>query len=145
MNTRMNKYPNRPPSTRGIAAILVSGIAIVILAVTAQAFNRLPAAGARPEAATALELAAPRVDSYQCSECGVIESIRTIKAPADAGGSRTSAQTAAGKRGAIEAESPRYYEITIRLRNGTTRVIRDSKPAQWKRGEPVTLIDGADL
>jgi hypothetical protein len=51
---------------------------------------------------------------------------------------------AAGAGGGVAAAPPRNYEITIRMQDGTMRVIQDANPAQWRRGEPLTVIAGAD-
>lgn len=57
----------------------------------------------------------------KCPACGVIESVRTV---APAGG------------------LPATYEITVRLRNGSTGVHRDPSPANWRIGESVQFIGG---
>jgi hypothetical protein len=36
------------------------------------------------------------------------------------------------------------YAITIRLRDGSMRVITDAHPAKWRPGERVTLIAGME-
>jgi hypothetical protein len=57
----------------------------------------------------------------RCVECGWIESVREADAPG------------AGSAG---------REITVRLENGSSRVIVDDNPAAWRPGERVTIIDG---
>ena len=65
--------------------------------------------------------------------------MRKIDTPDDHSG-----VAAQGKSGAIEGEPLRNYEITIRMQDGSMRVIREAKSAYWRHGEPVTLIAGAD-
>jgi hypothetical protein len=55
-----------------------------------------------------------------CAECGMIESISASRTPPGSGG----------------------REITVRLENGSMRVIVDANPATWRPGERVVVIDG---
>jgi outer membrane lipoprotein SlyB len=43
------------------------------------------------------------------------------------------------------ARSASHYEITIRLRDGSKRVIVDANPAVWRVGERVSVIDSKTL
>jgi hypothetical protein len=128
MDTLVYKLPRLPLAAAGTVAVLLSGIAIAALALSAQGFNGAPAPDAPAVADAVPAPAAPAVRARRCAECGVIESTREITAP-DAG---------------TAATPPRNYEITIRMQDGTMRVIHDAKPAQWRRGEPVTVIAGVD-
>ncbi len=56
----------------------------------------------------------------RCAECGLIESISASGSPAGSAG----------------------REITVRLQDGSSRVIVDPNPATWRRGERVVVIDG---
>ena len=56
-----------------------------------------------------------------CDQCGVIQSTRRIAADGDA---------------------PAVYEITVRLGNGSTHVLSDTKPAKWRPGEQTVFIPG---
>jgi hypothetical protein len=144
MNTQANKPLHLPLLVGGIAAILVSGIAIGSLAISAQGFNGIVAPAEPTEGAAAPAIAAPDARAYRCAECGMIESTREIDAPDEKTGVSASGRIAAGNRGAIEAKPVRNYEITIRLRDGSMRVITDANPARWRHGERVTIIAGAD-
>jgi hypothetical protein len=144
MNTQANKLLHLPLLVGGIAAILVSGIAIGSLAISAQGFNGTLASAAPPEVAAAPAISASGARAYRCAECGVVESTREIEAPDEKTGGNTSGRNAAGSRGAIEAKPVRNYEITIRLRDGSRRVITDAHPARWRHGERVQVIAGAD-
>jgi hypothetical protein len=144
MNMQANKPLHLPLLAGGIAAILVSGIAIGSLAISAQGFNGIPAPAEPPAAIAAPAIAAPGARAYRCAECGVIESTRKIEAPDEKTGVNARGRIAAGNRGAIEAKPLGNYEITVRLRDGSMRVIRDAKPARWRHGEQVTIIAGLD-
>jgi hypothetical protein len=135
MNTPANKPLHLPLLVAGIAAVLVSGIAIASLAISGQGLNGRIA----PDAPA---VAAPGAQSYRCAGCGVIESTREIEAPADKHGADASGQLAVCNPGEIRRHAPRQREITVRLQDGSMRVITDAKPAQWKRGEAVTIIAG---
>jgi hypothetical protein len=141
MNTQANKPPHLPRLVGGIAAILVSSIAIGSLAITAPGFNGVFASGEPPEAAAAPAVAAPPTRAYRCAECGVIESTREIEARDKSSRANASGRIAAG--GEIEETRARNYEITIRLQDGSMRVITDANPARWRYGERVTIIAGA--
>lgn len=134
MDTQMfvHMIMHRPLFAGGIAATLVSGIAIASLAISAQGSSGgiAPAAALQPAAALLVAAPGPSFRGYRCGdECGVIESTRNIEALDELAG--TSA-------------SGRNYEITIRLRDGSMRVVRDANPARWRNGERVTIIAGVN-
>ena len=140
MNTQANKPLHLPLLFGGIAAILVSSIAIGSLTISAPGFNGVSAPAEPPERAAAPVVAAPGARAYRCAECGVIASIRKIEAPDEKTGVNASGRSAAG--GEIEGKPGRIYEINIRLQDGSMRVINDVNPATWRPGERVTLIGG---
>ena len=144
MNTQVNKPLHLPLLIGGIAAILVSGIAIGSLAISAQGFNRVLAPAEPPEAVAAPAVAAFGARAYRCAECGVIESTREIDAPDEKTGVNATGRIAAGNRGETERKLVRNYEITIRLRDGSMRMIKDPNPARWRQGERVKIIAGVD-
>lgn len=144
MNTPVNKFPHLPLLVGGIAAILVSGIAIASLAISGQGFQSAPVPAEALDAVAAPAIDAPARRARGCAECGVIESMREINAPQEKTGIDAFGGIAAGSRGASRATPLRIYEITIRLRDGTMRVIQDAKPATWRHGEPVTIIAGVN-
>ncbi len=134
MNSRVNKLLQVPLLLGSIAATVVGGIAIASLAILAQGANDAPAPEEAPAALVAPATAEPSIRNYRCADCGIIESMREIDAPG-----RIDTES----RGGIEARPLRNYEITIRLQDGSMRVIRDPKPARWRHGESVTVIAGA--
>lgn len=144
MNTQTNRLLHRPLLIGSIAAILLSGIAIASLAIPAQGFNGAVAPAEAPEAAAVPVRAAPATRSYWCAECGVIESAREIETPDKKSIVKSPPPMATGNRSGIEAKPFRNYEITVRMQDGSMRVIKDPKSARWRQGEPVTIIAGAD-
>jgi len=143
MNIQTIKPLQLPLLGGGIAAILVSGIAVAFLAISAQGFSAASVAAEPPEAAAPI-VAAAVARAYRCAECGVIESTRKIEARGEQTGAKAPRRMAAGSRDELEAQPPQSYEIVIRLQDGSIRVITDAKPANWRRGEPVTIIAGVD-
>jgi len=143
MNTRANKPLPLPLLSAGIAAILVSGIALASLAFSADDTGGLSAAAEPAVAAPAADApGAPGANYTRCAECGVIESTREVEVPADRHGISASGRFAVCKRAAIGGNPERGREITVRLQDGSRRVIIDAKPARWKHGELVTIIAG---
>jgi len=71
--------------------------------------------------------------TLKCRECGRIESIRKMKDHGEA-----IRQAAAH---GLQARSANY-EITVRLQDGSSRVMIDTNPGRWRLGERVKIIDG---
>ena len=132
MNMQISKSRLAPYLFAGIAAVLLSSVAMAIVPVTGWfKASREGADGistpeqpadtlALPAAATPPGTGVSR-SKARCEECGVIESTRRV----DPAGS-----------------SPAVYEITVRLANGSTRVLSDVSPANWRPGERTIFIDG---
>ena len=144
MNTPAHEPPHFSPLAGRIAAFLSVGIAIVALAVSAQGFGGGVAPGADVGAAGIPAGAAPDTPNLRCAECGVIESVREIAAADESSAVNSTGRVAARIRGALKTKPPGNYEIIIRMQDGSMRVIQDANPATWRRGEPVTIIAGAD-
>ena len=142
----MNTHPREPlhlPQLIGyIAAILVSGAAIGSLAISAQSANGVASPAESPDATAALAIAATGARASRCPECGVIESTREVGATDENAGVSGSSRIAADNE--IEVKPARNYEITIRLQDGSMRVLTDARPASWRRGERGTIIAGVD-
>ncbi len=139
MNMQMNKHLQLSLLGGAIAAVLVSGIAIASVAFTAQSSSGIVAPAEAPEAAVASATRARR-----CAECGVIESVLEIKAPDEIAAVTSPRRIRARSHGEIEAKPRGNYAITIRMQDGSKRVITDAKPATWRHGEPVTIIAGVN-
>ncbi|OON63630.1 hypothetical protein B0920_09815 [Massilia sp. KIM] len=105
-----------------------------------------------------------------CSNCGNVESVRTIKQRAEgsglgaAGGAvlggllgnqvgggsgRTIATVAGAVGGAVvgnqvegNIKATTSYEIRVRLDDGTLRTFRQSSPPQWRSGDRVRIVKG---
>ena len=140
MNTRANKPLHLPLLVAGVAAILVSGIALASLAISGQGFEGRFASAAPAAAAPAVAAVGAR--SNRCAECGVIQSTRVVEESADRHGANASGRMAVCNKGGNGRNAALKHEITVRLQDGSMRVITDAKPAKWSRGEAVTIIAG---
>jgi hypothetical protein len=69
------------------------------------------------------ETVSPRA-RVRCTTCGVVLAIRRI----EPGGS-----------------TPASFEFTVRLRDGTTRTSTSSSAANWRSGDRIMLIGGANV
>jgi hypothetical protein len=133
MNTRP---PNLALLQRlaGAVVVLMCGAAVLAFFPDATWFDFAPvpdAAASAPDLTqadntsvtgpeTVAPVASPERLRPKCPECGVVDSVRNVTAADDG--------------------SPRF-EITVRLRDGSTRVNRVSDPAQWRVGERITVIE----
>ena len=143
MNTRTYKRMHLRLLVAGIAGVLVSGIAIASLAISSRGLPNALAPDESRVAVAAPAVAGPGARGYRCKECGVIESARKIEIPHELIQAHAPGRLAAGNRGEIDGERGRYA-ITIRLQDGSTRVITDAHPAKWRPGERVSLIGGME-
>jgi hypothetical protein len=138
MNTQTNKPLYLPLLSGGVAALLVSGIAIASLAISAQGFDGVFGSPRSAEAAETPTGAAGGM--AWCAECGVIESTRKIELPNEMLRVHALDRIAGGNWGEMNGNRSGSYVITVRLQNGTVRTITDTHPAKWRPGERVTVI-----
>lgn len=71
-----------------------------------------------------------------CAECGFVASIREFKHM----GEETQPEVAGG----VTGNPTRRHEVTIRMNDGTSRAFVDTHPANWRPGERVIFIEGAN-
>ena len=89
-----------------------------------------------------------RRNRASCPACGVIESMRKIERPGDVGGQYAAAikaagdiaRSASGSAIAAHAIMENGYEITVRFRDGSTRVLNEAAPRTWPLGSRVMVI-----
>jgi len=77
----------------------------------------------------------------RCGECGLIESIRETEGQGEAIPLVGAVRPVAENRNRAPARSA-SREITIRLEDGSSRVIVDANPGSLRLGERVKVIDG---
>jgi len=152
MSSRSDKLPYLSLLLSGIAAILLSstGVAHMMgwgpnLADDSDrllALDILPVAQAQPVAVTAEQAAGNARARGRCAECGMIVSVRQIETHVKGAGHGATAARASDQ-GELPAPSIGHYEITVRLADGSSRVINDANPASWRPGERLIVIGGA--
>jgi hypothetical protein len=67
----------------------------------------------------------------KCPECGVVESWREL-----------AAQGGAENRAEAGAKPIKAYEITLRMKDGSSHRFVDASPANWRPGQRIILISG---
>ncbi len=77
----------------------------------------------------------------RCGECGLIESIRETEGRGEAIPLTAAGRPAAENRNRTPVRSA-SREITVRLEDGSSRVIVDTNPGRLRLGERVKVIDG---
>jgi outer membrane lipoprotein SlyB len=115
-------------------------------------------------------VAAGSSSSKTCADCGVIEDIRTVEQEGDASGIGAVAggvaggllghqvgegrgkdvATIAGVAGGAYAghtiekkmKKTKHYEITVRMHDGSSRVVSQSEEPRFAIGDPVKVVDG---
>jgi len=145
MEKQANMHHPLPRLLGGIAVVVVSASAMILLSgmatgslpIPAETFSRALAPVEPPAQA-----APPAVRAYRCAECGVITSTREIEAGEQSAGINAPGRMFSASRGELDGTPARNYEITVRLQDGSMRVIRDANPANWRQGERVIIIAG---
>lgn len=113
-------------------AWLIAGVLLGIAGLAAL----LAGSPAATEATAAVDPAAPALAlaREKCPECGVVVSVTDIR-PEQRGedlAARAMSRVASGN----------YYEVTLRMRDGSSRVFLESNAGHWRRGERVVVIAG---
>lgn len=153
----MNEVHHLPPLIKGVAATLLGifGIAAVMawmptstdIADVKFSFKKLLAPSTSAVDAEAQILPASSGNdahaSLKCAECSVVESIREIKqnnAEIDLGAANGVSRNGLND---MPGKSTKNYEITVRMKDGSSRVLVDATSVNWRPGERVVFIEGA--
>lgn len=143
MKTQADKFPYLPLLTTVIAVILFSTAGIArMMGWGSNSTNDSGDISALYQTApvtTGEARAKPK-----CPECGVIVSMREIERQEEGSGPGAADGVAAGTQDETRAGPTGSYEITVRLADGSRRVIDHASPANWRPGERVIVIDGAN-
>lgn len=165
-------YPAQPAQAYAPAANYVPAPAAAAAAATppARVVEREVEEPVSKPARKAVQVAAADTGRNWCSNCGNVESVRTIKQRAEgsglgaAGGAviggllgnqigggtgRTIATAAGAIGGAVvgnqvegNMKASTSYEIRVRLDDGTLRTFRQSSPPAWRSGDRVRIVKG---
>ena len=144
-------YFHRAGAARGVLVPLITGIAIVLFSTAGIA--RIMGWGANPTDASGDGLAPDQMPAVEtmsearvfarCAECGVIVSMRKIERHKEDPGPGAAGSGAAGNRDESRLTAARNYEFTVRMADGSSRVIEAANAAAWRRGERLIVIAGA--
>ena len=139
------------PILAGVVMLLSSGAFAALLAwiplSTGAPSDTLPVSSverAKPDAAIdagSLPLKGRALRKVKCGECGRIESIRKMEDHGEAIPQVASRGLLTEYRRPARTGSAKH-EITVRLQDGSSRVMIDTNPGRWRLGERVNVIDG---
>lgn len=136
MKTQANKSPYLQLSIVGIAVILFSTAGFAHIA------GWIPTSTDDSGGTPALH--GLSVAKGKCAECGVIVSMREIEVRNEDTGPCATGEAVACNQDETRVKSTKSHEITVRLANGSSRVINDANSARWRSGERVVVIGGAN-
>ena len=110
------------------AVIWIAGIALTLFCAVgiAAVMGWIPSSLSGPsgrESVAQPPASAPVAAVATCAECGVIESVRVADAQAKV--------------------STTNYRITVRLNDGSSRVISEAGLPRWRSGDKVKIVSGA--
>ena len=147
------KFPHfqRAGTARGVLALLIAGIAIILFSTAGIArllgwgANSTDASGdgLAPDQMSAVETMSEARAYARCAECGVIVSMRKIDRHKEDSGPGAAGSGTAGNRDESRLKAAGNYEITVRMADGSSRVIEAANAAAWRRGERLIVIAGA--
>jgi outer membrane lipoprotein SlyB len=157
------------PTSMGQSGETIESKAAANSATAKPAAPRSQASAARPVQVAAAPAPAPAA-AARCADCGVIESSRQITAKGEgsglgvAGGAIVGGllgnqvgdgrgQQIATVVGAVgggiagneiekRVKASTSYEVTVRLDNGSSRVVQQASAPAWKTGDRVRIVDG---
>lgn len=146
MKTQGNEASHLPLLIGGVAVILLgtTGIAAVMAwtptstDVAGVVFEQAQISPARAEGDARVRA------RMKCAECGVVASTREIEQPGAGIDPGASGGVTRSSRNAIHGKSTKSYEVTARMKDGSSRVFMDANPANWRPGERVIFIEGVN-
>jgi len=80
----------------------------------------------------------------RCAECGLIVSMEAINGHDDNLDIDAAGRPSAGDQDESPLNSAKHYELVVRMADGSSRVINQASPANWRPGERVMIIDGTN-
>jgi len=136
------------PSGRSLLlTLLISSAAIVLFSSAGVAhmmgWGPSPAANAGPAPVPADAVPPSPVRKHarrRCPECAVIVSLRKIESFDGGPVTRTADGIAAGNPAGMPANTSRQYEITVRMSDGSLRVIEHTNSSNWREDERLIVI-----
>lgn len=156
MKTQANEARYLPLLIGGVAVILLGTCAIAAvvawmptstdMAGVVFVLDKLRAPPAGPVGAQA-QIPPARAEGdarvrVKCAECGVVESTREIEQRGEGVDPATAGGVTRGGRTEIPGKSTKSYEVTVRMKDGSSRVFMDTNPVNWRPRERVIIIEG---
>lgn len=140
------------PSGRSLwLALLISGAAVVLFSSAGVAhmmgWGADPAASSGPALVPAAVVPPSPVRENarrRCPECAVIVSLRKIESFDGGPVTRTADGIAPDNPAGMPANTSRQYEITVRMSDGSLRVIRHANSPNWREGERLIVIGAGE-
>ena len=130
-------------------AQLITGIAVILL--SSAGFARIVSWGPNSTDESGDSLAPDQMPAAQttsearvnanCAECGTFVSMRQVESK-DTGPGAARGGTA-GNQDESRLKATRGYQITVRMADGSSRVIEAANSATWRKGERLIVIAGA--
>ena len=105
----------------------------------------IPSSAGKPEVpvfAKPWQPAAPVVVAAPCTDCGVVQSVREVKAKGKSSGLGAAGGAVARNKIEEPVKFTTSYEITVDLDDGTSRVIIEASAPSWRNGDKVRIVNG---
>ena len=80
--------------------------------------------------------------STRCAECGVVTPVREVDTSDEQSSLGAGGGAVAGNEVEKRVKSTRIYSITVRLDDGSSRVINEANASTWRAGDKVKVISG---
>lgn len=142
MKALLNKASCARLVIAGLALIVLAGIGLAGITTGANSSSELADAD-NPLADVSVPARVGARVRVKCGECGIVESLREIKPADESNIPLASGPVAKLALNEAPAKPNKRYEVTVRMRDGASRVFEENSPANWRPGERVTFIDGA--
>ncbi len=149
MHANKSWYFHRAGAAREVLTLLITGIAVILLSTAG--FARIADWGPistdtsgdslAPDRNTAVQTMSEAGANARCTECGMFVSMREVESEGTGPGAAEGGT--AGNRDEIRVKTTKSYEITIRMADGSSRVIGVANPARWRAGDRLIVISGA--
>lgn len=147
MSAHASRFVHLPMPIVGVTAILTGAIAIAAVMIwldaSSSVLDPVPALDNPVAAHTVPERASDGVRVRpKCPGCGVIVSMREVDPQSEASAQAAPDGALVSNPGEVQSAPARSHEITVRMADGSSRVINHASPASWRPGERVVVIDG---
>jgi hypothetical protein len=129
-------YPLMLVAAAGVIVFSIAGIATMMGWIPSALTSGVSPAGARLEAS---QSTAPRsvAPASECRECGIVESLRVVEAPAEGNDAAAFAVPGSGKR----VSRAVHFEIRVRMSDGASRTLYERTRPSLTVGQKVRVTE----